>query len=106
VNRRTAILLILLLVAAYAGSYLCYSRDGLFVPKAWGAGVTPEGLNVIRSKRLGKVWQPFGIKVSDYREFQENGIREMVYLPLIFLDRLLWHRDQPETEDSVLWDYH
>ena len=105
-RRKTVILLVLGLVAAYVGSYLCYSRDGLFVPKAWSVGVTPEGLNVIRSKRLGKVWQPFGVMVADYREFQKDGIREMVYLPLIFIDRTLWHRDQPEVEDSVLWDYH
>lgn len=102
-RRKTAILLVLGLVAAYVGSYLFYSRDGRYFPIAWGTGVTPEGITVIRSKRLGKVWQPFSLKFADHREVR---IRKVVYLPLILLDRWVWHRDQPETEDSVPLDYY
>ena len=103
-RRRTAVLLVVALVAAYVVSYLLYSKNGAYVPMGFGAGKRPDGKMVLRSKRMGKIWQPFGLPRSTYGD-QAVEIREMVYLPLIYIDRLLWHRRQKETEQSYYSDY-
>lgn len=100
-KRKTAILLVFGLVAAYVGSYLFYSRDGLYVPVTWGAGK-----GGIQSKRMEKVWNPFGFRGSDPDRQVLLRTRTIVYLPLILLDRLVWHRKQPETADSPYEDYY
>ncbi|RYD36012.1 MAG: hypothetical protein EOP87_06255 [Verrucomicrobiaceae bacterium] len=92
------------LAVAYVGSYLLYSKNGIYVPMGFGAGKGPQGKMVLRSKRIGLIWEPFGLPRS-IDENQSFKIREMVYLPLVKLDRWIWHQRLPETEESYYSDY-
>ena len=103
-NRRTGVLLSVVLLAAYIGSYLFYSRDGAYVPGVFGAAKGADGRMVLRSKRFGKIWEPFG-SFRSAQDYRTGKILGMVYLPLVFIDRRLWHRMQRETEDSYYGDY-
>src|SRR6218665_2933903 len=103
-RRRTAVLLMIGLAVTYVGSYLYQSRRGVYVPRAFGAAKGPHGGMVLRSKGFGKIWQPFGLARSQV-EYDAAKIREMVYSPLIFIDERVWHRMQPETEESYYSDY-
>jgi len=103
-RRRTTILLVLALVAAYFGSYLFYSRSGIYVPRAFGAIRLPDGGTAIASKGSGKIWSPFGFPGSE-GEYRTSLVREISYLPLVFIDRFVWHRAIEETEASYLNDY-
>ncbi len=103
-GRRTAVLLVVGLAGTYVGSYLYQSRRGVYVPVMFGAAKGPNGGMVLRSKGFGKIWKPFGL-VKSQEEYDAARIREMVYLPLIFIDKRIWHRIQPETEESYYSDY-
>jgi hypothetical protein len=104
VRRRTAVLLVVGLAVTYVGSYLFYSKNGTYVPMGFGAGKGPHGKMVLRSKRIGLIWEPFGLPRSTY-EARSIKIRELVYQPLIAIDRGLWHRKQDETAESYYSDY-
>ena len=89
---------------AYVSSYLFYSKNGAYVPMGFGAGKGPHGKMVLRSKRIGLIWEPFGLARS-FKKDQSIKIREMVYWPLVKLDRRIWHQRLPETEESYYSDY-
>lgn len=104
-RKRTAVLLVVGLAVTYVGSYLFYSKDGVYVPLAFGAGKGPNGKMVLRSKRIGLIWEPFGSPISaSYRRKSSEGL-QLVYWPLVALDRAIWHQRLPETEVSYYSDY-
>jgi hypothetical protein len=63
------------------------------MPIAFGAH-SVSGVNVIASKNIGERWLPFP------KSKNKNQL-DVIYLPVIFIDRMVWHPKRQEKEGSV-----
>jgi hypothetical protein len=80
--------LILILCITYVGSYILVSKDGYYMPIAFGAHAAGNRI-VLASKNIGEKWIPF-------KQSKNTNWLSFVYSPLIFMDRLFWHQERPE----------
>lgn len=76
-----------ILIGMYVLSYCAQSVSGHYKPIRYGAYQRADGRVEIRSKKFGEKWIP---------KDPANEVFYRFYLPLVELDRLVWHRRREE----------
>jgi hypothetical protein len=79
---------LLIIISIYLGTYSYFSNNGEYRPKAYGIRII-NGQHTIESKKFGAVWFPNFPK-------QSTLFYEVIYFPLIHLDRFLVHHEMRE----------